>query len=69
VDAPLAACQQRDPRGLYAKARQGRIANLTGIDSPYEPPEAADLHLHTDKGDAAACADEVLALLRRVGVG
>jgi bifunctional enzyme CysN/CysC len=69
VDAPLAACQERDPRGLYAKARQGQIANLTGIDSPYEPPEAADLHLHTDKSDAAACADEVLSLLRRTGVG
>ena len=69
VDAPLSACQERDPRGLYAKARAGRIANLTGIDSPYEPPEAADLHLRTDRSDPTACADEVLTLLRRIGVG
>jgi bifunctional enzyme CysN/CysC len=65
VDAPLTVCQQRDPRGLYAMARAGQIAHLTGIDSAYEPPDAPDLHLHTDRIDAMACADAVLALMRR----
>ena len=49
VDAPLAVCEQRDPKGLYRQARQGRIAEFTGISSPYEPPERPDLHLRTDR--------------------
>ncbi len=56
VDVPLAVAEQRDVKGLYAKARAGQIRNFTGIDSPYEAPEAAELHL-----DAAAHAPEVLA--------
>ncbi len=47
VDTPLAECERRDAKGLYAKARSGRIRNFTGIDSPYEAPEHAELHLHT----------------------
>ena len=47
VDAPLAECGRRDPKGLYAKARRGELKNFTGIDSPYEPPEAPDIHLRT----------------------
>ena len=41
VDTPLAVAEERDPKGLYAKARRGELANFTGIDSPYEPPGAA----------------------------
>jgi bifunctional enzyme CysN/CysC len=48
VDTPLAICEQRDPKGLYAKARAGDIKNFTGIDSPYEPPEHAEIHLRTE---------------------
>ncbi|HEY4144084.1 adenylyl-sulfate kinase [Pinirhizobacter sp.] len=47
VDAPLAECEQRDPKGLYRKARAGLLANFTGIDSPYEPPANAEIHLLT----------------------
>ena len=47
VDAPLALAEQRDVKGLYAKARAGQIRNFTGIDSPYEAPEAAELVLDT----------------------
>ena len=47
IDAPIAACEKRDPRGLYQKARKGEIKGFTGIDSPYEPPQKADLVLHT----------------------
>ena len=56
VDTPLAICEQRDPKGLYAKARAGGIRNFTGIDSPYERPEMPEIHLET-----AGLAPEVLA--------
>src|SRR5471030_2389057 len=45
VDTPLAICETRDPKGLYKKARAGELKNFTGIDSVYQPPEAADVHL------------------------
>lgn len=45
VDAPLEVCEQRDPKGLYVKARAGQIKQFTGIDSPYEAPEDPELHL------------------------
>ena len=47
VDTPLELCEQRDPKGLYRRARAGEIPNFTGISSPYQPPEHADIHLHT----------------------
>ena len=49
VSAPLAVCEERDTKGLYAKARRGEIKNFTGIDSPFELPEHADVTIHTDK--------------------
>ena len=49
VDCSLAAAEARDPKGLYKKARAGEIKNFTGIDDPYEAPQAAEIHLHTDK--------------------
>ncbi|OCB38548.1 adenylyl-sulfate kinase [Mycobacterium malmoense] len=48
-DTPLDECEQRDPKGLYAKARAGEIANFTGIDSPYQPPADPDLRLTPDR--------------------
>ena len=63
VDTPLAVCEQRDPKGLYAKARAGEITGFTGIDDPYEPPEHADLRLTPADGDPAAQAARVLPLL------
>jgi bifunctional enzyme CysN/CysC len=64
VDVPLAVAEARDVKGLYAKARAGQLANFTGIDSAYEPPENPDLRV-----DATACspdeaADQILALVR-----
>ena len=47
VDTPIEECERRDPKGLYAKARRGDLPNFTGIDSPYEPPEAPEVHLMT----------------------
>lgn len=63
VDTPLAVAESRDPKGLYAKARAGRIPNFTGIDSPYEAPEHADLVLDTVAFDAAALAEAVVERL------
>ena len=45
VDAPLAVAEQRDPKGLYRKARRGELKNFTGIDSPYEPPERPEMRI------------------------
>ena len=45
VDTPLETCEQRDPKGLYARARAGEVKAMTGIDDPYEPPERPDVHL------------------------
>jgi bifunctional enzyme CysN/CysC len=53
LDTPLSVCDQRDPKGLYAKARAGQITNFTGIDSPYQRPEHPDLQLaHDNPPDA-----------------
>ncbi|HEU4857655.1 MAG TPA: adenylyl-sulfate kinase, partial [Rhodanobacteraceae bacterium] len=65
VDAPLAVCEGRDVKGLYAKARGGKIANFTGIGSPYEAPENPEVHLHSDQGTAADSAAQVVKLLEQ----
>jgi bifunctional enzyme CysN/CysC len=64
VDAPLGVCEERDPKGLYAKSRAGRLPNFTGIDSPYEAPERPDLVLETARSDPQSLAERVIALLR-----
>lgn len=63
VDTPIELCEQRDPKGLYAKARAGEIRGFTGIDDPYEAPVAPELVLRPEDGDAAAQARLVIALL------
>src|SRR4029079_6396087 len=68
VDAPLATCEARDPKGLYKQARKGAIADFTGISSPYEPPLRPDLHLRTEQITLSQSVDELLALLRARGV-
>ncbi len=64
IDADLDTCETRDVKGLYARARRGEIPDFTGVSSPYEPPEAPDLHLRTAARDVAACADELLAFVQ-----
>jgi bifunctional enzyme CysN/CysC len=68
VDTPIEACIARDPKGLYARAQAGQIKNFTGIDSPYEPPEAPELVIPTAGRTAEECAAEVLDRLRAVGI-
>jgi bifunctional enzyme CysN/CysC len=64
VDTPLEDCVRRDPKGLYARARAGKIKNFTGIDSPYERPEHPELILPTGTLTAAAAAQRVLVELK-----
>jgi len=68
VATPLAACEARDPRGLYRRARRGEIPDFTGISAPYEPPLAAELVLTTEARPVSACVTEVIALLARRGI-
>ncbi|MEI2428610.1 adenylyl-sulfate kinase, partial [Lysobacter yananisis] len=64
VDTPLEEAERRDVKGLYAKARAGKIPNFTGIDSPYEAPESPELHLATLDDDPQALAQRVVDYLR-----
>jgi len=57
VEAPLMVCEERDPKGLYKKARNGEIPMFTGIDSPYEKPTNADLTINTDENSIQTCVD------------
>jgi bifunctional enzyme CysN/CysC len=68
VDAPLAVAEQRDPKGLYAKARRGEITNFTGIDSPYEPPDHPEIRLDTSSLTPEQAADIVVAELEGRGL-
>jgi bifunctional enzyme CysN/CysC len=63
IDAPLALAEQRDPKGLYLKARRGELKNFTGIDSPYEPPIAPDIHIDTRHEPAEAAAERIVEAL------
>jgi bifunctional enzyme CysN/CysC len=68
VAAPLETCESRDPKGLYAKARAGVIRNFTGIDSPYEAPESAEVVVDTARMSADECVEELLTYLKRRGI-
>ena len=67
VNASLETCEQRDPKGLYKKARAGNLPNFTGISDPYEAPENAELVLDSDNKGIEALADEVIAYLQKNG--
>ncbi|MBM7455103.1 bifunctional enzyme CysN/CysC [Oceanisphaera litoralis] len=68
VDTPLEIAEERDVKGLYKKARRGELKNFTGIDSAYEQPEAAEIHLDTTALSADEAADAVIAELRKRGI-
>lgn len=68
VDTPLETAERRDPKGLYRKARRGELRNFTGVDSPYEPPEAPELRINTVDIDAEAASDAVVARLRELNL-
>ncbi len=64
VDASIEACERRDPKGLYQRARDGKIPNFTGISSPYEPPEDPEIHLQTEQLTPEEAAELVVAQLQ-----
>jgi bifunctional enzyme CysN/CysC len=68
VDTPIEVCMQRDPKGLYEKAKAGEIRNFTGIDSPYEEPENAEVTLKTVGEEPTALASQLVAHLKSLGI-
>jgi len=68
VDCSLEAAEERDPKGLYKKARAGEIKNFTGIDDPYEAPTAAEIHLHSDQQSLEEEVQIILNVLRERGI-
>jgi bifunctional enzyme CysN/CysC len=67
VSTPLEVCEQRDPKGLYKKARGGELRNFTGITSPYEAPEAAEIVIDSSRLSVAECVDKVIRYLEAHG--
>lgn len=67
IDTSLSVCEQRDPKGLYKKARAGEIKHFTGIDSTYEAPLNADIHVETEGRSIEACAEVVVNQLAELG--
>lgn len=68
VDASIEVCQQRDPKGLYARALRGEIKQFTGIDSPYEAPVKPEIHIHADQVNVAMAVNQILAYLNENGI-
>jgi len=67
VDTPIDVCRSRDPKGLYARADRGEIKQFTGVDSPYEPPEFPEVHIHSARLSVAESVNALLAHLHQVG--
>jgi adenylyl-sulfate kinase len=65
VNAPLSVCERRDPKGLYAKAREHKIKNFTGISSPYQPPLKPEIELRTDKLTVTQSVEKILRRLEK----
>jgi bifunctional enzyme CysN/CysC len=68
LDTPLEVAERRDTKGLYEKARRGMLRNFTGIDSPYEPPENAEVNIHTVITPPDESAERIVSRLRAMGV-
>ena len=64
VDCPLEVCEQRDVKGLYAKARRGEIPNFTGISSPFEAPEKPEVQVHSDHSTIDECIDKIYSVIK-----
>lgn len=68
IDTPIDVCEQRDPKGLYKKARAGEIKNFTGIDSNYEAPEAAEVHVKTASQSIEQSVEQIVSYLHQQGI-
>ena len=67
VDTPVETCEERDPKGLYKKARSGEILNFTGVSDPYEAPETAEIVIKTADGTPEEAAVQILSILEKTG--
>jgi adenylylsulfate kinase-like enzyme len=63
VDTPLEVCEERDSKGLYKKAREGKITNFTGISSPFEAPENPDIHIYTCEETPEESLERILKII------
>ena len=63
IDTPIEMCVSRDPKGLYRRFSAGEITGLTGMDAPYEPPTAPEIHLSTSSSTPSACAQQIVDVL------
>lgn len=68
VNTPINVCEQRDPKGLYQRARAGEIKHFTGIDDPYEPPENPEIEIRSDLHSAPDCATQIMEALKKHGI-
>lgn len=68
VECPSEVAEQRDTEGWYARARRGEISDFTGVNAPYEPPLAPEVHIHSDQESADVAAGRVLAKLESMGI-
>lgn len=68
VNCSVETCLQRDPKGLYKKAQEGKIGNLTGFQDPYEPPISAEVVLNTENESPKECAEKVAKFLMKIKV-
>lgn len=66
LDTPLAVCEQRDPKGLYARARRGELPGFTGIDAPYDPPAQPELRLSTQHTPVVECVARIVEVLNGI---
>ncbi len=67
IDTPISICEQRDPKGLYKKARAGEIKDFTGIDSNYDVPQSPEIHIKTAEQSVQACAQKIVNYLAEQG--
>ena len=67
IDTPISVCEQRDPKGLYKKARAGEIKDFTGIDSTYDVPTSPQIHVKTDTQSIEQCAEQIVGYLVEQG--
>jgi bifunctional enzyme CysN/CysC len=65
VDTPLSVCEERDVKGLYAKARSGEIPNFTGISSPFEDPKNPEIRIDTTKISAEEAANQIIEFITK----
>jgi bifunctional enzyme CysN/CysC len=68
VHTPLSVAEERDPKGLYKKARRGELKHFTGIDSPYEPPERPEIRIDTTNVSVVEATESVIEMLERGGL-